>query len=95
MTVIKQDEGQLHKEQEAISKKQREHDERSKYLEMLKGSRKFQKYIVKEIFEEILENVYNLDNVPMSDDEKSMGATVRQFKLARAGFKKVIDKLKP
>ena len=94
MTVIKQDEGKLKKEQQEIEKKQREDTERAKYLENLKKSAKFQKHVVKEIFQKILDDVYNLDNIPMSDDEKAMGASTKQFKLARAGFKKVIDSFK-
>jgi len=94
MTVITPDKNELEKEKLLIEKKQREDDERAKYLKSLRESRKFQKYVVKEIFEAILEDVYSIDKIPFSDESQKVGELTIQFKLARAGFKKAIDKLK-
>lgn len=95
MSVIKQDESQLKKEQQLINKKQKESDERATYLTFLKGSRKFQKYVVKEIFEKIMNDVYSIDNIPVSDEPLKVGNLTTQYILARKGFKKVIDTFKP
>jgi hypothetical protein len=94
MTVHSPDPSKLDYEQKELSKKERENEDRAKYMESLKISRKFQKYVVEEIFEKILEDKYSLDKIPMADDEKKVGMLTIQFKLAREGFKEVIDKLK-
>lgn len=92
--VIKQDESALLQEERDQEKKEKESQERSKYLDFCKNSKKFQKYIVKEVLEEALESTYNLDNIPINGDPKETGLITVQYKLARAGFKKSIDKLK-
>jgi hypothetical protein len=94
MEVIKQDESKLKKEQSLIDKKNKIDDERSRYLQSLKENRKFQQYVMKEIFYTTLEEVYNLDMVPASDDALKIGNVTMQYKLARAGVKKIIDRLK-
>lgn len=94
MAVISPDPGQLHKEQEVLKKKQREEDERAKYLSNLKSSRKFQKYIVKEIFEKSLDDTFTLDKLPVSDEMDKLGAVALQYVLARQAIQKIISKFK-
>lgn len=95
MSVIKQDESQLKKEQQLIDKTAKESNERANYLSALKVSRKFQKYVVKEIFQKIMDDVYSIDNIPISDEPDKVGNITTQYILARKGFKKVIDTFKP
>lgn len=94
MNVVRQDNQELIREQAAIERKQREEDDRNKYLTWLKGSRKFQKYIVKEIFEKELNETFTLDNLPVSDEMEKLGAVSLQYVLARKAVKKIIDKLR-
>ena len=94
MSVIKPDESQLNKENEAIIKKRSESDDRAKYLETIKHSKKFQKYILKEIIEKSVNETFSMDNLPIGDDMEKMGQVALQYVLARQAINKIISKLK-
>lgn len=95
MSVIKTDESQLKKEQEILRKRESENTERAKYLEMIRNSRKFQKYVMKEIIEKSLNETFSLDNLPIGDDMEKMGQVSLQYVLARQAVNKIIKQIKP
>jgi hypothetical protein len=94
MKIISPDKGKLIEEQKETEKKRREDNDRSAYLERLKKEKKFQKYIVKEIFEASLNDTFTLDKLPVSDEMDKLGAVALQYVLARQAVSKIINKLK-
>lgn len=90
-TIIKKDD-RLFKKEEAQN---RERDIRDRYIETLRTSPRFQKYIIRDIFEskldEISESVFKLE----SDDDIAMAKGLRLAQLNKASILKLISPLKP
>ena len=93
-TIIKPDSPQLDRLEQNRLKQEREQKDRSDYLESLKKSRKFKKYVVEEILEKVLNDTFTLDNLPVSDEMDKLGSVALQYVLARKAVKMVFDKLK-
>lgn len=90
----------IHKDQEALTreridneKKNRDTEEREKYIESLRKSRKFQKYIVKEMIIEMLDSLCDSRNIPICDDREAMGDALVQSRLSEAAMRKHFSKL--
>jgi hypothetical protein len=94
MSVHSPNPAKLADEQKELSKKERANEDRIKYLESLKASRKFQKYVVEEILEKTLNDVFTLDKLPVSDEMEKLGSVALQYVMARKAVKLVFDKLK-
>jgi len=94
MKIISPDQGKLIEEQKESEKKRKEENERASYLERLKKERKFQKYVVDEIFEKTLNEIFTLDKLPISDEMDKLGTVALQYVLARQAVQKILNKLK-
>jgi hypothetical protein len=94
MAIIKPDKIKYEEENAELEKKQREDNDRADYLERLKNSRKFQKYVIKEIFEKQINETFSLDRIPLTDEMDKLGTVTLQYILARKAVEKMLDKLK-
>ena len=94
MNVIRPNIYEYERENQELSRKEREDNERAEYIQRLRKSRKFQKYIVQEIFQNQLDETFSLDRIPLTDEMNKLGEVTLQYILARKAIEKIIDKIK-
>jgi len=94
MSIIKPDKIKYEEENAELEKRQREDNDRSDYLTRLKNSKKFQRYVVKEIFERQINETFSLDRIPLTDEMDKLGSVTLQYILARKAIELMISKFK-
>ena len=94
MSIIKPDKIKYEEENAELEKRQREDNERADYIAHLKKSRKFQKYVVKEIFERQINETFSLDRIPLTDEMDKLGSVTLQYILARKAIEKILERFK-
>lgn len=94
MTIIKPDKIKYEEENAELERKQRDDNDRADYLERLRNSKKFQKYVIKEIFEKQINETFSLDRIPLTDEMDKLGKVTLQYILARKAIEKILDRFK-
>lgn len=93
MKIVKKDSDIKKQEEAQKAALLKEEATKEKYLEGLRKSQAFQKYVVEGIFAEEIRKLTDIRNIPDGDYE-SMGKIVLQAKATRAVIEKIISQLR-